>query len=94
MRFKFGCYQFSVDLGDLFREISGYIWIEKHEFFVYLSRLLFLMIWGSESGCLGSEIKQLARKVLQKSAFAEIGFLMFPGINFHDFCCPGAWLEI
>ena len=46
--------------------------------------------------------KHLARKVLQKSAFAEIGFLMIPGsifhdglrTNFHDFCCPGDWLEI
>ena len=29
--------------------------------------------------------KHLAWKVLQKSIFAEIGFLIFPGSIFHDF---------
>ena len=58
----------TADLGHSFRKIFGYIWKEKHEFSIFISRFLFLMIFGSESGGLGT--------------------------NFHDFCCPGEWLEI
>jgi hypothetical protein len=32
--------------------------------------------------------KHLAREVLQKSTFAQIGFLMIPGSIFHDFWWP------
>ena len=55
LRSRLGFYRFLVDLGDPFREIFGYIWTEKHVFFIFISRLLFLMIFGSESGCLGLE---------------------------------------
>ena len=85
VRSRLGFYYLFVDLGDPFREILGYIWTEKHDFFTFVSRLLFLMILGSASGVWDRKIKHLARKVLQKSTFAEIGFLMFPGSTFHDF---------
>ena len=32
--------------------------------------------------------KNLATEVLQKSTFAEVGFLMMPGSVFHDFGLP------
>ena len=49
-----------------------------------VSWFLFLVIFGSESGCLRLE-KQAFGKVLQKSTFAALGFLMIPGYNYHDF---------
>ena len=59
-----------VDLGDPFREILGYIWTEKHDFFISISRLLFLMIFGSESGCPGLENQEFG-----KGGIAKINFL-------------------
>ena len=53
VRSRLGFHRFLVDLEDPFRQIFGYIWSEKHDFFIFISRLLFLMIFGSESGCLG-----------------------------------------
>ena len=47
-----------------------------------------LVVWDCKN-------KHLAREVLQKSTFAEIGFGMIPGSNFHDFGWPWdqfAWL--
>ena len=40
---------------------------------------------GLNLGVWDWETKHLAREVLQKSTFAEIGFLMIPGSIFHDF---------
>ena len=58
-------------------------------FFPYfISRLLFLMVFGPLGLNLGVwdwKTKHLAREVLQKSTFAEIGFLVIPGSIFHDF---------
>ena len=43
-------------LGDTSRKIVGYIWTQKHDFFLSISRLVFLRILGFESGwCLGLE---------------------------------------
>ena len=69
MRSRLGFYQFLVDLGDPFREIFGSIWTEKHDFFIFISRLLFLMIFGSESGCLGLE-----NQAFGKGGIAKINF--------------------
>ena len=77
VRSRLGFYRFLVDLRDPFREIFGYIWTEKHDFFWWF--------WGLNLGVWDRKIKHLTRKVLQKSTFAEIGFLMFPGSIFHDF---------
>ena len=51
-------------------------------FVMHVSRLLFLMVFGFESGC---KTKYFAREVMQKSTFAEVGILMIPGSIFHDF---------
>ena len=69
VRSRLGFYRFLVDLGDPFREIFGYIWTEKHDFFISISRLLFLMIFGSESGCLGLE-----NQAFGKGGIAKINF--------------------
>ena len=67
VRSRLGFYRFLVDLGDPFREIFGYIWIEKH--FSYFVRLLFLTIFGSEPGCLGLE-----NQAIRKGGIAKINF--------------------
>ena len=66
--------------------------------------MYFLMSFGSDLDVWDWKTKHLALEVLQKSSFAEVGFLMIPGpffmiLNslgsiFHDFCCPADWLEI
>ena len=49
--------------------------------FVWCDLGLILGVWDCKN-------KHLAREVLQKSTFAEIGFLMIPGSIFHDFGWP------
>ena len=71
MRSRLGFYRFLVDLGDPFREIFGYIWIEKHALFTFISRLLFLMIFGSESGCLGLENQAFGKGGIAKISFCR-----------------------
>ena len=105
MRSRLGFYRFLVDLGDPFREIFGSIWIEKHDFFIFISRLLFLMIFGSESGCLGLENQAFGKGGVATNHFCRnrisqgLGVFFFIilgglGTNFHDFCGTGEWLEI
>ena len=69
VRSRLGFYRFLVDLGDAFREIFGYIWTEKPDFSTFISRLLFLMILGSESGCLGSENQAFGKEGIAKVNF-------------------------
>ena len=69
VRSRLGFYRFVVDLGDLFKEIFGYIWTEKHDFLIFISRSLFLMILGSESGCLGSENQAFGKEGIAKINF-------------------------
>ena len=69
VRSRLGFYRFLVDLGDPFKEIFGFIWIGKHNFVISISRLLFLMIFGSESGCLG-----LKNQAFGKGSIAKISF--------------------
>ena len=71
LRSRLGFYRFLVDLGDPFREICGYIWIEKHDFFISISRLLFLMIFGSESVCLGLENQAFGKGCIAKINFCR-----------------------
>ena len=77
VRSRLGFYRFFVDLGVPFKEIFGYIWTGKHDFFISISRLLFLMIFGYESGCLGLE-----NQAFGKGGIAKINFQR--GWNFHD----------
>ena len=69
MRSRLGFYRFLVDLGDPFKEIFGYIWIEKHDLFESIFMLSFLMIFGSESGWLGLE-----NQAFGKGGIAKINF--------------------
>ena len=55
VRSRLGFYRFLIDLGDLFKQVFGFIWTERAEVFNSISRLFFLMNFGSESGCLGLE---------------------------------------
>ena len=84
-RSRLGFYRFFIDFGDPFCELFGYFWTKKKQLFISISRLLFLLVFGSKLGCLGLENMHLAWEVLQKSTSVEIGFLMIPGSIFHDF---------
>ena len=68
---RLGFYRFLVDLGDPFMKICWYIWTGKHDFSISISRLFFLMIFGSESGCLGLE-----NQAFGKGGIAQINFLI------------------
>ena len=82
VRSRLGFYSFLVDLGDPFREIFGYIWTEKHDFFTFISRLLFLMIFGSESGCLGSENQAFGKEGIAKINFCRNWISHVSRVNF------------
>ena len=58
---------------------------QKIHFFISIPRLLFLLLLSLNLGVWDWKNKHLAWKVLQKSTFVEIGFLMIPGSIFHDF---------
>ena len=47
VRSRLGFYRFLIDLGDPFKEFVAYMWTEKADFFTSISRLFFLMIFGS-----------------------------------------------
>ena len=66
---RLGFYQFLVELGDPFRKMFGYIWIEKYNFFIFHSRLFFLAFFGSESGCLGLENQEFVKGGIAKMDF-------------------------
>ena len=85
VRSRLGFYWFLVDLGDPLREIFGYIWIEKHHFFAFISRLLLLMIWGSESGCLGSENQAFGKEGIAKINFCRNWISHVSRVNFSWF---------
>ena len=82
VRSRFGFSRFLVDLGDPFREIVGYIWTEKHYFFTFISSLLFLMILGCESGCLGSENQAFGKEGIVKINFCRNWISHVPRVNF------------
>ena len=82
VRSRLGFYRFLVDLGDQFREIFVSIWIEKHDFFIFISRLLFLMILGSESGCLGSENQAFGKEGIAKINFCRNWISHVSRVNF------------
>ena len=71
VRSRLGFYRFLFDLGDPFAEIFGYIWSEKHDLFISISRLFFLMIFGSESGCLGLENQAFGKGGIAKTSFCR-----------------------
>ena len=74
-----------VDLGDPFRRIFRYIRTEKHDFFSFVCRLIFLMILGSESGCLGSENQAFGMDGIAKINFRRNWISHVPRVNFSWF---------
>ena len=82
VRSRLGFYRFLVDLGYPFREIFGYIWTEKHAFFTFISRLLFLMILGSESGCLEMENQAFGKEDIAKINFCRNWISHVSTVNF------------
>ena len=86
VRSRLRFYRFLVDFGDPFWELFWYFWTEKKQFFSYLfPGCFFCWFLGLNLGVWDWKNKHLAWKVLQKSIFAEIGFLVIPGSIFHDF---------
>ena len=80
---------FLMILGTHSESFLGIFWIKKEVFFsISISRLLFLLLLSLNLGVWDCKNKDLAWKVLQKSIFAEIGFLVIPGSIFHDFRWP------
>jgi hypothetical protein len=69
VRSRLGFYRFLVDLGEPFRKIFGYIYSEKHNLFISICRLSFLMFLGSESGCLGLKKQAFGKGGITKSSF-------------------------
>ena len=74
-------------LGTLFRKVFEYFEPKNGYVVMLVSRLLFLMAFRSESGCLGLEnySKHFGRDVLQKLNFDEVGILIVPVSIFHYF---------
>ena len=85
VRYRLGFYRFFVDLGDPFREIFGYLRTEKPYFSTFISRLLFLMIWGSESGCLGWENQAFGRESIAKINSCRNWISHVSRVIFYDF---------
>ena len=75
------------------REQSGLFGQKKVYLFMLASRLLFLMISGSESGCLGLGNQLFG---VTKLDFQWIQGLILGGLgtNSYDLCCPGDWVKI
>ena len=57
----------------------------KHEFFTFISRLLVLMISGSESGCLGSENQAFGKEGIAKINFCRNWISHVSRVNFSWF---------
>ena len=79
---------FLMILGTHSESFLGTFRSKKKFFFISISRLLFLLLLSLNLGVWDWKNKHLAWKVLQKSTFAEIGFLVIPGSFFHDFRWP------
>ena len=78
---------------------------QKSVFLLPVSSLLFLVIFGSESGCQGfTKTSIWQRRYCKNQLSQKLDFSSFQGpffmilgslgTNFHDFSCPGDWLEI
>ena len=63
VRSRLGFYRFFGDFGDPFWELFWYFWTKETVFFISISSLLFLLVFGSKFGCPG----------LQKQAFGMEG---------------------
>ena len=67
LRSRLGFYRFLIDSVNPFRMFVSYIWNKRNgTLFIVISRLLFLIVIGSESGCLGLENQALGKGHLAK----------------------------
>ena len=105
LRPRLGFYRFFNDLGDPFWELFWYFWTKETVFFISISRLLFLLVFGSKFGCLGlgkhafgiGGIAKINFCIIWISYDSRSDFFMIFGdfrTNSHNFWCPGDWLEI
>ena len=69
VRSRLGFYWFFDDFGDPFWELFGYFWIKKEFFFISISRLFFLLVFGSKFGCLGLEKQAFGMEGIAKINF-------------------------
>ena len=65
-----------------FGELFGYPWTVKHKFFISISRLLFLMFFGSESGCVGLENQEFGKGRIAKINFRRSWISHDSRVNF------------
>ena len=85
VRSRLGFYRFFVSFGNLFWELFKYFWIKETVFFISISRLLFLLVFGSKFGCLGLEKQAFCMEGIAKINFrrnwisydSEVHFLWF-----------------
>ena len=77
--------RFLVHLGTPFREFFGYLGQKKVYYFMLASRLLFLMILGSESGCLGWEDQVFGIGCIAKINFRSTWISHDPRVQFSWF---------
>ena len=85
VRSRLGFYRFFGDFGDPFWELFWYFWTKETVFSYLFPACFFCWFLGLNLGVRACKNKHLAWKVLQKSTFAEIGFLVIPGSIFHNF---------
>ena len=82
--------------------LFGYLGLKNDVFVTLVFKLLFLMFFGFESGCLGVENEAFGKRGTAKTNLrgnwnSVPRFMMLGSLraNFHDFCChggcPGNW---
>ena len=71
VRSRLGFYRFLVDFGDPFREFFWYFWTKETVFFISISRLFFLLVFGSKFGGLGLEKHAFGIGVIAKINFCR-----------------------
>ena len=69
VRSRLGFCRFFDDFGDPFGELFEHFWTKKIFFFISVSRLLFLLVFGSKFGCPGLE-----KQVFGMEGIAKINF--------------------
>ena len=71
VRSRLGFYRFFGDFGDPFWELFWYFWTKETVFFISISRLLFLLVFGSKFGCLGLEKQAFGMEGIAKINFCR-----------------------
>ena len=85
VRSRLGSYQFFGDLGDPFWELFWYFWIKETVFFISISRLLFLLVFGSKFRCLGLEKQAFGMEGIAKINFRRNWISCDSRVVLHNF---------